>query len=113
MERTMSGDRILFPKDRRAATRPEHIPPKGWKDILWRVYREVQHDRVMLVSAGVAFYLLLALFPATAAVVSLYGLFADAITINEHLASLSAILPGGAIEIIGDQVKRIAAKGNG
>lgn len=105
--------RALEPDRGRTAARPEEIPPKGWKDILWRVYQEAQHDRVMLVSAGVTFYLLLALFPATAAVVSLYGLFADALTINEHLASLSGILPGGAIEILGDQVKRIAAKGNG
>jgi membrane protein len=45
--------------------------------------------------------------------VSLYGLFADPGTINEHLSSLNGFLPGGAIDVIGDQVKRITGKGSG
>jgi membrane protein len=97
----------------RAAEKPEDIPAKGWKDIFWRVYDGIQNDRVLLVAAGVTFYALLALFPATAAIVSLYGLFADASIINEHLASLSGFLPEGALQVIGDQVKRIASKGQG
>ena len=44
---------------------------------------------------------------------SLYGLFADPATIGEQLTSLSSILPGGAADIIGEQVKRIASKGGG
>ena len=61
----------------RDAETPAEIPAKGWKDIAWRVYDGIQNDRVLLVAAGVTFYALLALFPATAALVSLYGLFAD------------------------------------
>ena len=57
------------------------------------------------------FYALLALFPATAALVSLYGLFSDASTINEHLRLISGFLPQGALEVIGDQIKRIASRG--
>ena len=87
--------------------------PRGWKDILWRVYEQFQHDRVMAVAAGVTFYALLALFPAVAALVSIYGLFADPATIQEHLNTLSGILPGGALEVVGEQVKRIASKGGG
>jgi membrane protein len=68
---------------------------------------------VLLVAAGVTFYGLLALFPATAAVVTLYGLFADASTINEHLRLISGFLPEGALEVIGEQVKRIASQGHG
>jgi membrane protein len=82
-------------------------------DIAWRVYEGVQNDRVLLVAAGVTFYGLLAVFPATAAVVSLYGLFADTSSINEHLRLLSGFLPEGAIHVIGDQVKRIASHGSG
>jgi membrane protein len=67
----------------------------------------------MLMAAGVTFYAMLALFPATAALVSLYGLFADPSTVNEHLAALSGILLGGAQEVIGEQVKRITSKGGG
>src|SRR5262249_10407710 len=76
-----------------------------------RVYEGTQSDRVLLVGAGVTFYGLLALFPATAALVSLYGLFADASSINEHLRLLSGFLPEGALDVVGDEVKRIAGQG--
>jgi membrane protein len=95
----------------RSADKPTEIPAKGWKDIAWRVYEGFQNDRVLLVAAGVTYYALLALFPATAALVSLYGLFADASTITDHLRIASGFLPDGALEVVGDQVKRIAAQG--
>jgi membrane protein len=97
----------------RRAQKPTDIPAKGWKDIAWRLYDAIQNDRVLLVAAGVTFYAILALFPATAAIVSLYGLFADATTINGHLNLVSGFLPEGALEVIGDQVKRIASQGQG
>jgi membrane protein len=101
-------------KDRgRAAETPEQIPSKGWKDILWRTYEEMNKDRILAVAAGVTYFGLLALFPAITAFVSLYGLFADATTINDHLTALSGFLPGGATEIIADQVKRINQNSSG
>ena len=95
----------------RSAEAPSEIPAKGWIDIAWRVLEGFQSDRVMLVAAGVTFYALLALFPAIAAVVSLYGLFTDATTITNHLGLLSGFLPVGAVEVIGDQVKLLTAQG--
>jgi membrane protein len=97
----------------RHADTPTQIPAKGWKDVLWRVYEEIGKDRVMAVAAGVTYYALLAIFPAIAALVSIYGLFADPATIQEHLNTLSGILPGGATEIIAEQVQRIASQGGG
>jgi membrane protein len=97
----------------REARSPTEIPAKGWKDILWRVYEEVNKDRILAVAAGVTFYGLLALFPALAALVSIYGLFADPATIQDHLNLLSGVLPGGALEVISEQVKRITSKGSG
>ena len=41
------------------------------------------------------FFALLAVFPGIAAIVSLYGLFADASTIGKHLSVLSGFLPDG------------------
>ena len=96
----------------RLADKPSEIPAKGWKDIIWRVYDGIQNDRILLVAAGVTFYALLALFPTIAAVVSLYGLFADASTISEHLKLISGFLPEGALTVIGDQVTRITSHGN-
>jgi uncharacterized BrkB/YihY/UPF0761 family membrane protein len=40
-----------------------------------------------------------------------YGLFADPLSLNDHLRLISGFLPDGALEVIGDQVKRIAAHG--
>jgi membrane protein len=97
----------------RHADSPTEIPAPGWKDILWRTYEEFGNDRVMSVAAGVTFYALLALFPAIAALVSIYGLFADPSTIEGHLSALSGVLPGGAMDIISEQVKRIASQGGG
>ncbi|WP_375453869.1 YihY/virulence factor BrkB family protein [uncultured Methylobacterium sp.] len=101
------------PERGRAATNPAQITRAGWKDVAVRTYLEFNKDRVLSVAAGVTFYTLLSLFPAIAALVSSYGLFADVNVINDHLASLQGVLPSGAIEIVGEQVKRIAAKGGG
>jgi membrane protein len=97
----------------RSADTPTEIPARGWKDILWRTYEEFNKDRVMSVAAGVTYYALLALFPAIAALVSIYGLFADPGTIQDHLNTLSGVLPGGALDIIREQVIRIASQGSG
>ncbi len=97
----------------REAETPTQIPTRGWKDILWRVWEEIGQDRVMAVAAGVTFYGLLAIFPAIAAFVSLYGLVADPAEIEGHLTAISTVLPGGAIQIVGEQVKRIASQGEG
>ena len=95
----------------RAATVPQEIPKRGWWDIGWRVYGEIDDDRILAVAAGVTFYGLLALFPAVGAFVSLYGLVADPGTIAEHMSVLGGLLPGGALEVINEQVQRIT-KGN-
>ncbi len=97
----------------RYADTPGEIPAVGWWDITKRVASGIMEDRIFLIAAGVTFYGLLAIFPATAATVSLYGLFADAKTINDHIALLSGFLPQGALEVVGDQVKRIASHGQG
>ena len=104
----------LTEKDRgRDAETPSEIPAKGWKDVLWRVYAQLSEDRILAVAAGVTFYALLAIFPGIAAFVSLYGLVSDATTINQHLALLSGLLPGGALQIIEEQVKNITSKPGG
>jgi membrane protein len=100
------------PERGRGARAPSEIPAKGWKDIGLRVFHDVSENNIVSVAAGVTFYVLLAIFPAVAALVSCYGLVADVATINEHLQSLQGVIPSGALDIIGEQVKRIAAKGD-
>jgi membrane protein len=94
----------------RRATAPWQIPWAGWKDIVWRVYDSVIDNRLLAVAGGVAFYSLLAIFPAVAAFVSLYGLIADASTIDAHLSLAAGVFPAGAVELLHEQITRIAAK---
>src|SRR5438309_1941383 len=97
----------------RSAEKPSDIPARGWKDILWRVYAGISDDRILANAAAVTFYALLALFPAIAALVSIYGLFADPASIQQHLDSVSGVLPGGAIEVIRNQLNSLAAQPRG
>jgi membrane protein len=94
----------------REANTPEQIPPRGWKDILWRVFWSISADRILSTSGNVAFFALLAVFPGIAAIVSLYGLFADASTIGKHLSLLSGFLPGGVLQLIADQITLISSQ---
>src|SRR5438132_5993616 len=90
----------------RWARTPSDVPPRGWKDILLRIWKNIGKDRVIVVAAGVTFYSILAVFPAIAALVALYGLFADPATITSHLDSIAGVIPGGAFVVITYQVTR-------
>jgi membrane protein len=96
----------------RHASTPSEIPARGWKDILFRIYGNIGEDRVMLVAAGVTFYALLALFPAIAALVALYGLFADPSHIANQVNAMSDVLPSGALDVLHDQLNRVASQGS-
>jgi Virulence factor BrkB len=96
----------------RHAVAPWEIPWAGWKDIFWRVYASVNDNRLLAVAAGGVFYSLLAIFPAIAAFVSLYGLIADASTIDSHLSLAAGVFPAGAVDILHEQIARLTAKGD-
>jgi membrane protein len=97
----------------RLATTPSEIPAPGWKDILFRVYNNISEHRIVSIGAGVAFFTLLAIFPAIAALVSIYGLFADPAQVSSHLDSMSGLLPGGALDVLREQMTRLADQGKG
>jgi YihY family inner membrane protein len=97
----------------RRARKPLQLPWRGWKDVLVRTYREIQDDRLLALAAGVAFYSLVALFPAIAAGVSSYALFANAATISNHLSIAADIVPASTLDIMGTEISRIAAKSDG
>ncbi len=94
----------------RHADTPTDIPARGWKDIAYRIYQGIGEDRIVATSAGATFFLLLALFPGIAGLISLYGLFADSSSISQHLNYLSGVLPEGGTQIIGDQIERLASQ---
>lgn len=77
---------------------------RGWIDFLRRVKDDIKRDRLSIIAAGVAFYALLALFPALLAFVALSGLFADGQQIERQVASLSNLLPPQAASVVLDQL---------
>lgn len=95
----------------RAATQPREIPRAGWKDIALRVKDEIKNDRVGLVAAGVAFYGMLALFPAITALISAYGLVADPEEIKDQIEALAGGFEGQGGQLIVQQAEAIAQTG--
>ncbi|MDZ5699629.1 YihY/virulence factor BrkB family protein [Chelativorans sp. M5D2P16] len=66
-------------------------------------------ERISLVAAGITFYLILALFPALAAFVSLYGFFADPQTVADHLTYLEGVLPAAGLDLIREQLNALTS----
>lgn len=97
----------------RSAGKPSEIPKPGWRDILLRVKDEQKKDNLSIVAAGVAFYSLLAIFPAIAAAVSIYGLVADTVELQRHVATLGRFLPPEAFGILNRQLGDIVAGSGG
>ncbi|MCP3395511.1 YihY/virulence factor BrkB family protein [Bradyrhizobium sp. CCGB12] len=96
----------------RQATKPSEIPAKGWKDILLRVHANIGKHRILALAAGMTYYSILAIFPALAALVAIYGVFADPGSIAKHFDQISGFLPGGAIDVAGEQLTRVTSKGS-
>ena len=82
-------------------------------DFALRFYARFKRSRLLAIAAGVTYYALLAMFPAIAALVSLYGLIADSQTIAAQAQALSGFMPEGALSIVTEQASRIAAQDNG
>jgi membrane protein len=97
----------------RNATHPLQIPWRGWKDILWRTYVEMNSDRLLYIAGGVAFFVLLAIFPAITALVSAYGLFFNAATITNNFALLQDVVPANVLGLVREQANNIASHGGG
>jgi membrane protein len=96
----------------RSAERPQELPRAGWRDILVRVWQNLGRDSTSLVAAGIGLNALLAVFPALAVVVSVYGIFASPENVGEQLGPFLAILPSDAAMLITDQLQSIARPKN-
>lgn len=85
------------------------IKAAGWKIILLRVKDQIGEDKVGIVSAGVAFYAFLAIFPALMALISIYGLAMNPENVQSQINSLSDMMPEQAYSIVEDQIKEFTS----
>ena len=75
-----------------------------------RIYSEFSEDRVLAVAGGITFFFFLAIFPAIACVVALYGLFDDRKSLLDGLQMVSGFIPGGAVSVLTAEVQRLVSQ---
>ena len=93
----------------RNAETPMEIPPKGWKDIALRLKSDLAADHVGLIAAGVAFYALMAIFPAITALMALGGLFLEPAEVAAQLEALLTVRRLGEVRIFDRDSARVSA----
>jgi membrane protein len=97
------------PHGRRARS-PGELPARAWMDIALRVVREISDDRVLLIGAGAACYVIFALVPALASFIALYGLVLDKGSIVAQVSALSGLLAPEVRGILEEQLTRLASE---
>jgi membrane protein len=108
--RKHQGGDAAEPDRGRQADKPHQIPAQGWRDILLRVKDGISNDHVSVIAAAIGFYAMLALFPALAAAVSIYGLVAEPQDVERQLSMAVGLIPEEAQSIITDQLHAIASQ---
>ncbi|MEY1555003.1 YihY/virulence factor BrkB family protein [Yoonia sp. R2331] len=99
-------------------TAPE-TPPKRriWPLRLWSLlyatWNVASERHVGLISAGVAFFGIFAIFPAISAVIAIFGLVADPVIVLEQIALMEDIIPQEAYALLVGQMGRLLAAGTG
>jgi membrane protein len=81
--------------------------------VAWRVRAEVRTQNLALIAAAVAFYALLAVFPAIVAVITVYGLVGDPDRISGQISSATAAMPGAAADLVSSQIDVLALGSQG
>ncbi|GAB5382691.1 MAG: YihY/virulence factor BrkB family protein [Aliiglaciecola sp.] len=92
---------------------PADFSISDWKQIVLRTYKNIGGEKLSLISAGVAFYFLLAVFPLLASLVSLYGLIVSPETAAMQLQSLLQSMPQSGQEELLDRITDIASQNQG
>ena len=92
---------------------PGAVIRNNWLAIAKGTKGNVDEHRTMLVAAGVAFYCLLALFPAITSLLAISGLVVDPDRVLSMLARLEGVVPSQALGIIQDQASEVASGNSG
>ncbi|WP_372633653.1 YihY/virulence factor BrkB family protein [Fodinibius sp.] len=97
-------------KDIHSAEKPIQLSWQGWKQIGKRVSSELTIDHIAIVSAGVAYYFFLALFPTLVAAVSIFGLVMEPAQIQQLISEVAHILPQQSSQMISGILENITSK---
>lgn len=89
------------------AEKPRQLPRAAWWQITKRTWGDISAANLPIISAGVAFYALLAVFPALAAFISIYGLVTSPQDVERAFSSMSDMLPQEAASMVQSQLHRL------
>jgi membrane protein len=84
----------------------------GWGDLFKRTAKESMDDDVLGLSAQLAYYFFLALFPALLFLVALASFFHLGGMTEQLTRALSGVAPPDVVEIIRQQIQQISGSGN-
>ncbi len=88
------------------------LPPNVHAALL-RYYRRTEQAELDLIAAGVAFYAFLAIFPAAAAIIAIWGFISNPSVIRQEIELLRGFLPDDAYSLIAGQVEALLAVPSG
>ncbi|WP_425093695.1 YihY/virulence factor BrkB family protein [Tropicimonas sp. S265A] len=84
-------------------------PPRTWVKAGKAVFANIDDWNLGLISAGVAFYGLFALFPALAAVIAIWGLVADPVVVDQQIELMEELMPTEAYGLIDAQIDTLTS----
>jgi len=87
--------------------------PANTARFLLQLYKTSDQRNIGLIAAGVAFFGLLAIFPGLAALIAVFGIFADPLVIQDQLSLLADLMPPAAHTLLSNQVTRLVWSGDG
>jgi len=96
--------------ERREHRSSDRVRPETLWQIAKNVFVRISRDNLTLIAAGIAFYAMTAIFPAIAAFVSIYGLFADPTSVQQQVAGFTSLLPAASLKLLTDALQNFASK---
>ncbi|MBP9952555.1 MAG: YihY/virulence factor BrkB family protein [Cypionkella sp.] len=84
-----------------------HALPPGFVAAILRFYRRIEQAEIDLIAAGVAFFAFLAIFPAAAAVIAIWGFVSNPDVIRGEVALLRGVLPPDVYNLVLGQVEAL------
>jgi membrane protein len=86
---------------------PHEIPARGWYRVLRRVAVHALSDRLMVQSAGVAFFAILSIAPVLVTAISVYGAVTTPREALDQLSGVAELLPADLRPLVAEQLTTI------
>jgi membrane protein len=91
---------------------PAGLSWRDWRAVFGRALLDMGDDAAPLLSAGVAFYMFLSVFPGLLVALTIYGLVSDPAQVESQLASILDALPGDVRGVLAGRLHALATSGS-